>query len=63
MKWQNIMTQQFQMVYYANFSYADIEKMAVFERHWLYEKLVSTKEEEKEAREKSIEEAKRKSQK
>lgn len=55
--WNNIVEQQFFLVYQGNFTYEDTEELAVFERRTLFDLLRFTKDEEKKAREEAREEA------
>jgi len=40
--WNNIMQEEFDLVYYGNFSYSDVEEMSEFERSFFYNKLLDS---------------------
>ena len=53
-RWESIMNQQFDLVYYGKLNYSDIETMAPIERRFLYQRLVDTRKEENRIKEEAI---------
>ena len=58
LKYQNITSQQFQMVYYGKFTWTDTDNMSITERNVAYNLLYEQKKAEKENYEKQMREAK-----
>lgn len=54
----NVLKQQFDLLYYAGLDFGDSNAMSVYERNFLYESLVEVKKAEKEAHEEEARKAK-----
>ena len=56
----NMLTRQFQMVYFGHFNYADLDELTISEFDALYNIMVQQKDEEKKAQEEAMRKSKEK---